>query len=349
MTSMRGLFFFIILPLPVILIISIIMAIRDGNTNMNNKHNAKYAFYYLLSLAALIFMALSAGMILFGIIDKTIPDVLKTYSSNVVSSQMRFAISALFISAPIFYYVSSLINKGLHKGELEKDSAIRRWLTYFIILVSSLIILGSFVGVINNFLSGELTSRFILKAASVLLISGVAFSFYFYDVKRENPEKSSKTVKFFFFGTLVLAVAIFVSAWFFVESPKMARARRVDEALVQNMYNLENAVNNYYERNKKLPNDIEELKSYHYAYQNLGNMFDPETKEPIVYQKDGDKEFKMCATFRTSSIVDDGAKNNYYSGLDSNGNKAHLAGYQCLDGNLYVVEAVEAKDAKLVD
>lgn len=119
---------------------------------MNNKHNAKYTFYYLLSLAALIFMSISLGMILFGIINKTIPDILRLYgSSNVTGRQMKFALSALFISAPIFYYISSLINRGLRKGELEKDSAIRRWLTYFIILISSLIILGSFVGVINNF------------------------------------------------------------------------------------------------------------------------------------------------------------------------------------------------------
>lgn len=312
---------------------------------MNNKHNAKYAFYYLLSLAALIFMALSFGMILFGIIDKTIPDILKTYSSSATDSQLKFAISALFISAPIFYFISSLINKGLHKGELEKDSAIRRWLTYFIILVSSLIILGSFVGVIDNFLAGELTSRFILKAASVLLISGAAFSFYLYDVRRANPNKPDKIVKIFFFATLTLVVAAFVAAWFFVESPKMARERRIDEALVQNMYNLENTVNSFYDKNKRLPNDLEELKNFRRTYPVSGSLLDPETKQPIMYQKVGDRDFKMCATFRTSTInEEDNPQSTTYVGIDANGSKDHLAGYQCLDGSLYVAEALDSTD-----
>lgn len=345
--SSSGLFVFIILPLPVILIISIVMAIRDGNTHMNNKHNAKYAFYYLLSLAALIFMAVSFGMILFNIINKTIPDILNSYNSGNINSQLQFAISALFISAPIFYFLSHLINRGLHKGELEKDSAIRRWLTYFIILVSSLIILGVFISVINNFLAGELTGRFIFKSLSVLLISGAAFSFYFYDVKRENPDKPNIVVKIFFFATLTLVVAVFVAAWFFVESPKMARERRVDEVLVQNIYNLENAVNSYYDRNKRLPVDLEELKNYRHIYPVSGSMIDPETKEPIVYQKVSDKEFKMCATFRTSSITEENNQTTYV-GMDVNGNKDHAAGYQCLNGSLYVAEAIDAKNAEIV-
>jgi hypothetical protein len=314
---------------------------------MNNKHNAKYTFYYLLSLAALIFMSISLGMILFGIINKTIPDILRLYgSSNVTGRQMKFALSALFISAPIFYYISSLINRGLRKGELEKDSAIRRWLTYFIILISSLIILGSFVGVINNFLSGGLTSRFLLKTASVLFISGLVFSFYLYDVKRENPEQPSKVTKLFFFGTLILVIAIFVSAWFFVESPREERQRRVDEVLLRNMNSLENAVNSYYENNKRLPNDIEELKSHRYFYaQRFEEMVDPETKEPIVYQKVGDQEFEMCAAFRTSTFTqEESPVIAIYTSYDT---REHEAGYQCLPGYLYAAEPIQAKEAVL--
>jgi hypothetical protein len=329
------------------MITSIVMALRDGNNkNMNNKHNAKYAFYYLLSLVALIFTALSFGMIIFSIIDKIIPDVLNSYSS--VDSQLKFAISALFIAAPIFYFVSSLIHKGIHKGELEKDSAIRRWLTYFIILVSSLIILGVFIGVINSFLSGELTGRFIFKALTMLFISGITFSFYFYDIKRDNPDKPDKVVKIFFFATLALVVAAFVAAWFFVESPQMARNRRLDSALVQNMYNIENAVNNYYDRNNKLPLNLEELQADKNIYISVNSLSDPETKSPIVYNKISAKEFEMCGTFRTDSIAESTKQGTSYIGLDVN-SKEHRAGYQCLRGNLYTAKALEANTVKAVE
>jgi len=337
---------FIILPLPALLIISIILAIRDGNNNyMNNKHNAKYAFYYLLSLVSLIFMALSVGMIAFGIINKSVADALTLNSYNSWDSQLKFAISALFIAAPIFYLVSRLINRGLRKGELEKESGIRRWLTYFIILVSCLIILGVFIGVINNFLSGELTLRFILKALAMFVIAGASFSFYFYDIKRESPDKPDKIVKIFFIGTLVLVIAAFVAAWFFVESPRMARERRLDQALVQNIYNIENTVNSYYERNEKLPLNLEELIADEHIYINADLLSDPETKEPIVYNKLSDREFELCATFRTSSY-DDKANRTSYIGTDMD-NKNHFIGYQCLSGNLYAVKALEAEKAAL--
>ena len=133
---------------------------------MSNKQNAKYAFYYLLSLVALVFMALAVGMIAFSIIDKTLPDVLNSTNGN-FDGTLRFAISALLIATPIFYFLFSLILRGLKKEEILKDSGVRRWLTYFTLLVSSLIILGVFISVINSFLAGDLTSQFILKAGAV--------------------------------------------------------------------------------------------------------------------------------------------------------------------------------------
>ncbi|EKD44374.1 MAG: hypothetical protein ACD_71C00160G0005, partial [uncultured bacterium (gcode 4)] len=337
---------FIILLLLALVIIPIVIAQREGyNNNMNNKHNAKYAFYYLLSLVALIFTALSFGMILFSIIDKLIPDVLNSYSS--VDNQLKFAISAIFIASPIFYFVSTLIHKGLHKGELEKDSAIRRWLTYFIVLVSSMIILGVFIGVINNFLSGELTSRFIFKAITMLFISGITFSFYFYDIKRDNPEKKDKIVKIFFFATMALVVAAFVAAWFYVESPQTARSRRLDSALVQNIYSIESAVNSYYDKNKKLPGSLDELRADKNNYLNPNALMDPETKAPIIYNKIGEKEFEMCATFRTDSIAEAAKQSTGYMGMDTY-SKEHLAGYQCLLGNLYSAKALEAEKAQML-
>jgi len=337
----------IILPFPAILIISIIMAIRDGNTNMNNKHNAKYSFYYLLSLAALIFMALSFGMILFSIINELIPDVLGGYNYNSIDGQLKFAISALLISAPIFYFISNLINKGIHRGELEKDSAIRRWLTYFIILVSSLIVLGVFIGIINNFLSGELTGRFIFKSLTVFVIAGLSFSFYFYDIKRENPDKPDKVVKIFFLATLVLVIAVFVAAWFFVESPKTARERRLDQVLVQNIHNLENVVNSYYERNKKLPANIEELKADRNIYIGPNTLTDQESNTPVIYNKLNDQEFEICATFRTDSLKDDNGRGKVVFTMPVSINPDnHGAGYQCLPGNLYTLKTVEAETVK---
>jgi len=323
----------------VILIITTVVVSQKENNNMNNKHNAKYVFYYLLSLVALIFMALASGMVIFGIINTLIPDTLNVYGGNQVDSQLKFAISALLIATPIFYYVSSLIHKGFRRGELEKNSAIRRWLTYFILLVTSLIILGVFISVINNFLAGELTGRFIFKALTMIFIAGLTFSFYFYDIKREDPERSDKVIKIFFVSTLLLVIIIFTAAWFFIESPSVTRARRLDQDLVQNMINIENSVNSYYNLNKKLPDSLESLQADRGVYLDKDSLSDPATKELINYQKEGERTFSLCATFRTDSLTENNKQlMRYEAGIN---NKKHSAGYQCLAGYLQVPVEVE--------
>jgi len=298
---------------------------------MNKNNNAKYAFYYLLSLAALIFAALSVGLILFGIIDKTVADAIANAAGS-DDSRLKFAISALFVAAPIFYGISRLINQGLRRGELDKDSGIRRWLTYFILLVSALTFLGVCIGVINSFLSGELTAGFILKALTVLVIAGAVFAYYLYDLKREVAAASDLVVRLFFWVSAVLALAVFIAAWFFVESPATARARLLDQALVNNIYGLETAVNNFYAKTKALPADLDAVTAAG-IYLDPHLLSDPDNQAPIVYHKLGDQTFEFCATFRLDSAADNG--NGTYVATYPNNDKSHHAGYQCLPGDLY--------------
>ncbi|MBU0973130.1 MAG: hypothetical protein KKC20_20975, partial [Proteobacteria bacterium] len=93
-----------------------------------------------------------------------------------------------------------MISKGRRSGELDKDSGVRRWLTYLILFVSSMVVLGVLISVINAFLDGELTARFILKAATIFIISGAVDCFYFYDIKREDMSRKDLVVKIFFFA-----------------------------------------------------------------------------------------------------------------------------------------------------
>lgn len=301
---------------------------------MNN--NAKYAFYYLLSLVALIFTAISVGMVAFGIINHTIFDTLT--SRNGVSDSLKFAISALLIATPIFFVTQSLINKGLRSGELDKESGVRRWLTYFILLVSSVTMLGVFIGVINNFLAGEFTTSFILKAISMLVISAAVFSFYLYEIKRENVVEKSLVMKIFFFASLSVIVIAFISAWFFIESPTVTRAKRLDQNLINNINTIENAVNSYNEKYKKLPENLEEVKNNRDMYFDAMTFVDRESGAPIDYKKTGDKTFEICATFRTDNKnVDPRVDTSYYDPT-----KMHSAGYQCLTNTTW-------SDQKMID
>lgn len=274
-------------------------------------------------------MSISVGLIIFSIIDQSVVDVLDDYHRN-FDAQFKFAISVLVISTPIFYLSSSLIQKGLKNGELAKDSGVRRWLTYLITLASSLVILGVFVSIINNFLSGELTLRIILESLTVFVLSSLAFSFYLYSIKRNDVTKKDGVIKFFLIVSLALIVAAFVSSLFFVESPQKTRERRLDDVVVQNISNLESYVNNYYDRYHKLPADLDELREAVNMYNNRNPFINPNTNQAIVYNKVNDKSFEFCTDFKTNSRENGG--NMRYMVM---GDKSHEAGYQCLSGALW--------------
>ena len=300
-----------------------------------NQHGAKYAFYYLLSLVALIFIGIAVGLIAFGIIDKSIIDPLNNIYFSNGDNSLRFAISALLIAGPIYYYSLFLINRGLKRNELKIDSQIRKWLTYFIILVSILIILGVFISIINNFLEGELSLKFFLQSLSMLLISGLVFSYYFHDIKTEDRNLAKKMKKIFLGLSLIFVGAAFISVWFFVESPKEARMRRLDQNLLNNINTLENSVNSFYTDNGTLPEDISELKNTNYYFEQ-NSFIDPETGVPIEYKKTGDKSFEFCATFRMSANANNinsrATTMPTYGPFDRN---SYEAGYNCLKGNLW--------------
>jgi hypothetical protein len=319
---------------------------------MTHNYNAKYAFYYLLSLVALIFVSISVGLIAFGIIGQTVADELALNGYSYFNDQFRFAISALLIATPIFFVISRLINRGLQTKELDQESGIRRWLTYFILLVSSITVLGIFINVINNFLNGDLTLSFVLKALTMLIISGSVFSFYLYDIKRADATKKDKVVKIFFFVSLTLIIAAFVAAWFFMESPKEMRNRRLDQVVINRIYSLESATNEYYRTKHVLPNTLTEIMNSPGYYNSMERMIiDPKTgKEKVIdYKKIDETNFELCADFLTSSYPINTATRptiNYAAGSHD-----HDAGYQCFKSEVWdqTNQALEEKLQVLKD
>jgi hypothetical protein len=294
---------------------------------MDTQNNsAKFAFFYMLSLVALVFMALAGGMIIFQIINKKIVDVLSQYSVSFSPDQLKFAISAIIIAAPIYYLTMRQIFKNLYSGALSKDSGIRKWLTYFILFVASVVMLGWLIAVINNFLDGELTIKFILKAMTAIVIAAAVFTFYFYDIKREETAgKKDKVMRIYFYGSLAAVSAIFIASLFFVESPAETRNRKLDNAILDNFQKVDGALNTYYQDYEKLPADLEELKT-EFTYITDKDLENPATKEKFEYKIINENTYELCAAFIISNKDEDVIYGNY----DYKDRWPHEAGYQCL-------------------
>ncbi len=279
-------------------------------------HDAKFTFYYLLSLVALIFVAISAGIILFNIVDNFFPDTLRPYSNM---ASLRFAISSLIVASPVYFLMLKLINKGIKNNELSKESTIRKWLSYLILFVSSIVILSSLISSLNNFLSGELTIRFALQVLSVFIIALLIFLYYLYDIKNFNDK--IRIFKYIGFSFLII---LLISSFLLIESPQKARMRKVDQQTMIDINNLESLINNYYVANSKLPENIEELDFNRLAISN---------NTEIEYHKIDNANFELCAYFNLDS-------ENIYK-IDrvyTAGRNDYTAGRNCFEGMLWVKE-----------
>jgi len=294
-------------------------------------NNAKFTFFYLLSLVSLGFFAISAGIIIFQIINKNIIDVVETYSTRYNIDSLRFALSAMIVAAPIYLVATRQINKNLISGALDNQAAIRRWLTYLILLITSFVMIGWAIGIINNFFNGELTWKFILKAITVLAIAGSIFSYYFYDIKRENLQvKKNNVITLYFYTVVAVALIIFVSGIFFVESPQEARERHIDAEAINRLSVLENVIQQYYSEENKLPENLAVLDELSMSF-TKDDLVNPLTKNQFDYNVLSDKKYELCTDFLRASLKDDLV--DRYTYLASNWE--HEAGYDCIERKVF--------------
>jgi len=288
-------------------------------------NNAKFAFYYMLSLVALVFMATGTGMVIFQVINKYVVDQLREFQTRFSPDTLKYAISMLVVATPIFYLVMRQIFKSLLASQLDKESGVRRWLVYFILLVSAVVVLGTLVNILNNFLNGELTLKFILKALTVGGIAATVFSFYLYDIRRGDVlNERDNIIIIYFYGSLAIIVATFIFSLFIMESPATTRNRKLDNVIISNFDQIVSTIDSYYSGKGVLPVSLDEMrKEYNYLSDDV--FVDPATGVKFDYRIKSQDEYELCAAFRLTGEAD---------GHDSLGNLSqrwpHAVGYQCL-------------------
>src|SRR3989339_674147 len=238
---------------------------------------------------------------------------------------MLSLVSLIFTALSTGIIIFQFINKNLFEGNLDKESGIRKWLTYFIIFISSVVMIGWLIGTVNFFLDGELTIKFILKSITAILISAIIFSFYLYDIKRgEVQKKKDKIVRVYFVVSLVIVIVCFVLSLFIVDSPAETRKKKIDSMILSHFSEIDGAINSYFRDYDRLPESLDTLKG-EYDYIRNENLSDPETKEQFGYNAIGEF-YELCANFRKSNL--DNTDSDQYSWY--NQNWPHDAGWQCI-------------------
>ena len=139
------------------------------------KLSPKYFFLSLGVLVTLIASVVSFLNLVFETLNKRFPDVLNAtyqYGYNTFDYEnMRSALATLIIIFPVFLIISYFWCRQSEKGIGAVDDIIRRWVLYLILFLSSIVIIVDLVTLVKYFVAGEITTRFILKVAIVLIVA----------------------------------------------------------------------------------------------------------------------------------------------------------------------------------
>jgi len=150
--------------------------------------SAREAFIYLVLFLCLYITAFSFGKLLFDFINRWVPDVLRQYESTDVNA-VRTSVSELIVAFPVYLWLTWLMAKAIRKDPEKKGSKIRKWLTYITLFITAGVIIGDLITLLFNLLGGELTLRFFLKVMTVLMIAGIIFGYYLWDLRKEEKER----------------------------------------------------------------------------------------------------------------------------------------------------------------
>lgn len=261
------------------------------------KVSAKDFFLHLGVMVGLFTVAISFINLLFKIINKALPEIGASAYSWGAGSQISMPVATLIVFFPIFIILSRMVHKIYEAEPEKKDIWIRKWLTYITLFVAGIALATDLVTVIYKFLDGQdLTGAFLLKALTVLLVTGAVFWFYVKDLKDGVSTKSRKIYSI----VLAVIILIFIIVGFSVfGSPRAQKLIRYDMERVTDLQNIQRQVINYWQSEGFLPQSLEDM-TIKATYIDIPK--DPETEEPYDYRISGDMTFELCATFNKESI-----------------------------------------------
>ncbi|NTV41223.1 MAG: hypothetical protein HGA61_03030 [Candidatus Moranbacteria bacterium] len=194
--------------------------------------------------------------------------------------------------------ISKFVNKRIAEGVTSLESGVRKWLTYIVLFFATATVIGDLITLILNFLAGETTLQFLLKVLIVLAIAGGIFTYYFWDMRKNQiNENFSKINKASAEALLIFLLVVFIGAFFIIDSPAVARQKRIDNQTVNDIRSVDSSIRNYFTQSGKLPQMLADLDKTGFAPYLQGT-------NKIEYVATGDNSYRLCASFERSDIDD---------------------------------------------
>lgn len=301
--------------------------------NINNqqsnpsKSTPRDVFLHLLAIVLLYIGIFSLIALLWKYVDVMLPDQLRVYYGySQASAVMKNSIAALLVVWPVFIFVNWLIKKNENKEEAKRELKVKKWLLNLTLFIAALTMIIDLIMLINNFLDGSLTLNFFLKVLVVLVVAGLVFGYYLWDLKQDISKKLP-LAKIFAWVTSGLILLAIIAGFFIMGTPQEQRNKRFDEQRVQNLQVLQSEIINYWQVKGILPRDLQALAN---NVTGFTAPVDPASKEPYEYEIKDELNFSLCANFASASGDTKVTTPRFdYYGYEANWD--HGAGRVCFD------------------
>lgn len=260
------------------------------------RSHAKDVFLNLASMVTLYASAVALLNLLFSVINKSYPQTLGYYYSPSIS----LPVATLIIVFPLYILLMWLIERDLVGSVEGRMMGIRKWLIYITLFISGGLIVGDLVTILYYFLDGqEMTTGFVLKVLSILVVAGGVFGYYISDIRNTLTHQTRKRSAIVTSVCIVIAIILGFSV---IGSPRTQRLMNYDALKISNLQSISNQISYYYERNKVLPSNLKVLETDPYMYMYNGTI-DEQTGVPYVYRIISPTSYELCATFNFDSTT----------------------------------------------
>lgn len=305
--------------------------------------SAREAFLYLLLFILLGVVAGHLGGLLFVLVDMFLPpDVVYPYMAEAAGGGVRWTVAALVIGTPLFLFLSWRVGQARRRNPAMQGSRIRKWLTYLTLVIAAATLIGDGIALVYNFLAGELSLRFLLKALIIAAIAGIVFLYYVRDAERDEDAPATSRLDWALGGALAaVALTASITGYALIDSPATLRARERDEARLTAITDIASGVDCYYTYENALPETLAIMRESLAERSSVTPLtcawseeaFDPATNEPYEFRPIDATSFEVCATFDLASREAERPDTRSYSYGYRDGarsfNAIHSAGRHC--------------------
>ena len=248
---------------------------------------------FFLHLATTVFLYASVIALInlaFAVADRALPDALQSFYGV---SDIVWPISMLVVLVPVTYILEWLIARDIAKMPEKREVWIRRWRIYLTLFLSGATIVGDLIALINTYLSGEITARFIWKILAILVICGVIFAYYLLSRLNEAGQGKKASTILAWAGVIIVLAGV-IGGFIITGSPWTQRSLRFDSQRVSDLTNIQWQIISVWQQKGILPASLAVLNDPISGY---SVPVDPNTGAAYEYTMKGATTFELCATF----------------------------------------------------